>query len=131
MSKSNYLENKDLDHRYGGPDFARPATVYFQLHDSDPGETGTGGTGLASVGRAAVTNNATNFPAASGGVKTNGLAISWGSTAGQNSLPASTHFSIWDAASGGNLLDYGTLVLAVADREDVNIPAGQLSITET
>ena len=35
MSKSDFLENKVLDHVLGGPDYARPATVYVAHTISD------------------------------------------------------------------------------------------------
>lgn len=130
MSMSNHQENEILDHVYGNAPYVPPGTIYFQLHDGDPGETGTANV-IAGLARAALTNNATNFPAASGGSKTNGAAISWGSTAGQNTLPNATYISSWDALTGGNCLDYGPLggALVTADRLDVNIPMGQLTIS--
>jgi len=77
-SKSNYLENKVLDHVLGGGDYTRPATVYVALYTVAPSDTG-GGTEVTggSYARAAVTNNSTNWPAASGGEKSNGTEITF------------------------------------------------------
>jgi hypothetical protein len=48
-SKSNYLENKLLDHVYGGPDYPRPATVYVALFTAAPTDSG-GGTEVSGSG---------------------------------------------------------------------------------
>lgn len=108
MSKSNFAENAVLNHRYGGPDYARPATVYIALFTSAPNDAG-GGTEVAggSYARAAVTNDATNFPAAVGGSKSNAVAVPFAqATAVWGTL---THGAIFDALVGGNLLDWGAL----------------------
>ncbi len=108
MSKSTYTKNKTLDHRYGGPDYARPATIYVALFTSAPGVSG-GGTEVSggSYARAAVTNNATNWPAAASGEKSNGAAVTFAqATAGWGTV---THFGFFDALSGGNLLDFAPL----------------------
>lgn len=132
MPKSTYTKNKMLDARYGGPAFTKPATVYAQLHSGDPGATGASNQ-ITAIARKAITNNSTNWPAATGGVKSNGLAISWGATTGQTGLGTATHVSFWDASTGGNMLDYGPLTpsLSLDDRADVRIDAGQCTITET
>ncbi len=117
MNATNYLELGLLDHLLGGPDYTRPATVYFVLFTSAPSEYGTGtevsGGGYARV---AVANNNTNFPVATspGGVGTKINATSISFPAAAASWGTVTHFGIYDAASGGNLLIYGTLTSARA-----------------
>jgi len=105
---SNYLENEIADHILGGGDFTRPATVYAALFTAGPTDAG-GGTEVSAGGyaRVAVTNNGTNFPAASGGAKANGAAISF--PAASATWGTVTHFALYDAASGGNLLLHGAL----------------------
>lgn len=131
MSKSNYLENAILDHILGGPDFTRPATVYVSLHTADPTDAGTGtevsGNGYARV---AVTNNATNWPAASSGAKSNGTTITFPTATG--SWGTVSHFGIWDAATNGNLLYHGALNAskAIADGDTASFGVGDLDITE-
>jgi len=130
MSMSNYQENKILDHVYGGPDFTRPATLYVSLHSANPGDTGVNEI-LLPIGRKPVTNNSTNFPAASGGSKSMMLMLDFGSTVGNNSWPLATHLCIWDASTGGNLLDCGafTTPLATADRLNIIVNAAAVVIT--
>jgi len=132
MGMSDYLENKDLDLWYGRSGPAMPTNTYVQLHTADPGETGTSAV-HASFARVLVANNTTNWPAASGGVKQNGLKISFGTTAGLTGLANVTHVSIWDAASGGNCLDYGALDASLnpSDRLEVAFQPGALKISRT
>jgi hypothetical protein len=131
-SKSNYLENALLDHVFGGGDYARPATLYIALFTVSPGETGIAGTEVSggSYQRLAVTNNPTNFPAASGGSKSNGTTFtfvtataSWGTVAA---------FAVMDDPTSGNELYYGDIstpkLIDVGDTAKFN--PGDLSFSE-
>lgn len=107
MSFTDYLENELLDHVLGGADFPRPATVYIGLSTSTPNDDGTNFTEPVGDGyaRAAVTNNATEWPAASGGSKSNANDITFAkATADWASGADMTHIGIFDTLSGGNLL---------------------------
>lgn len=134
MSASNYLENRILDHIFGGGDFTRPATVYVSLHTADPGEAGTQATNEvsgANYARVAITNNAANFPAASGGLKSNGAAINF-PTPGAGGWGTVTHWAIGDAANGaGNILVSGALSIAktINQNDVVSFAIGDLDIT--
>ena len=106
---STYLANKLLDAELGGTAYTAPGTVYIRAWTTLPAADGTGGVEVSGGSYAAVTvtNNATNFPAASGGAKTNGIAFTfaaptanWGTIAG---------LTIHDAATGGNMLRAGPL----------------------
>lgn len=129
--KSDYLENKILDHMLGGPDFTRPATVYVALFTVAPTDAG-GGTEVTggSYARVAYTNNATNFPAAAGGVKANAVVINFvAATAAWGTIVA---FALFDAASAGNLLFWANLtapkIINNGDAFDFSI--GALQFTE-
>lgn len=105
---SDFLENEILDHVFGAAAYTAPATVYVALFTSAPSDSG-GGTEVSggSYARVAVTNNATNFPAASGGAKSNGTVITFPApTANWGTV---THFAIFDAASAGNMLGWAAL----------------------
>jgi hypothetical protein len=130
-SKSNYLELKLLDHVLGGGDYSRPATVYIALYTAAPTDAG-GGTEVSggSYVRTAVTNNNTNFPAASGGAKSNGTditfveaTVSWGTVVA---------FAIFDAVSGGNMLYWGDLTVnkTIEAGDTAKFAAGDIDITE-
>ena len=42
MSKSNYLENKLLDHALGTTAFTQPTNQYLALHTADPTDAASG-----------------------------------------------------------------------------------------
>lgn len=105
---SDYLEKKLLDHVLGAAAYTPPTTLYVGLAtaaitDATTGTNVTEPSGGAYA-RVAVTNNATNFPAASGttATKKNGTAISFPeATAAWGTV---TYFFIADAATAGNIL---------------------------
>lgn len=132
MSKSNYLELKMLAHRYGGPDFTRPANVYFALFtqlptDADPGVE-VSGNGYV---RKTMTNDNSLWGTPSAGQIQNVAAVEfavatpsgWGTVVG---------VAIFDAVSGGNMLDFGALVTPrVIGAEDIPVlTAGSITVTE-
>ena len=138
MADSDYLELKLLDGVLGGPDFVRPGTVYIALYTAAPSDSGGGtevSTGVwTNYARVAVTNNATNFPAASGtspALKSNGVAISFGTAAITGGPPVVTHVAIMDAASGGNQLKWGVLTSSktINNGDPVSFPIGDLDVT--
>lgn len=134
-SKFAYAELKSLDIFLGGASFSASGNVYVALYTSAPTSAG-GGTEVSggSYARAAVANNSTSWPAATGvgpATKANGVAItfptataSWGTVAA---------FGIFDAASAGNGLYWGTLTTsrAVATGDTPSFAIGALTITET
>jgi hypothetical protein len=111
--KSDYLENRVLDHFLGGVASTAPATVYVGLLTTAPNDASTSGSlspGVEVTGgsyaRVAVTNNATNWPAASGGAKANGTAITFPAPSANWGVVVA--FIIADVASGaGNILYWG------------------------
>lgn len=112
---SNFLENEIADHLFGAATYTAPATLYFALWTAALDDTSTGATAGECSGtnyaRVAVTNNATNFPAASGGAKSNGTAITF-PTAGAGGWGTATHWAVLDAASSGNILVHGALTVS-------------------
>lgn len=132
-SFSDFLELELLDHVFGGADYTRPATVYMALCTSAPTDASTGSTlteaNYTGYARKAVTNNNTNFPAASSGSKSNGTAIVFDPCTGGSSTV--THFAIVDASSGGNVLGWGALTaqLAVSNGITPEFGVGALTIT--
>lgn len=133
--KSDFLENEILDHILGGPDYVRPATIYIALFTVAPtSDAGTGGTEVSTTStgyaRAAVTNDATNFPAAASGTKSNGTAITFPTaTAAWGTIVA---FGIYDAATAGNLLFWNVLTASkVINTNDIaQFPATSLVFVE-
>lgn len=129
-SFANFLEDELLDHCFGNAAYSAPATLHVALYTVAPSDAG-GGTEVAggSYARSAVTNNATNFPAASGGAKSNGTAITFPTATG--SWGTVVAIGILDASSGGNLLAWADLAASktVASGDSFQIPVGDLDLS--
>jgi hypothetical protein len=130
-SKSNYLENKVLDHVLGGPDYTRPATVYLALFTVAPGDAG-GGTEVSAgdYARLAITNNATNFPAAASGAKSNGVDFVYPEATNVWGLVIA--WTLFDAVTAGNALYWGdfTQTQTIGVGSAAKVKAGDLDISE-
>lgn len=135
--KSTTLGNNILDIVLGAgatPTFSSGvATVYVAAFTTTPAVGGGSGVEVSSsnnYSRVSVTNNATNWPAASAALKSNGTAItfptasgSWGTVVG---------FGIYDASTSGNLLYFGPLLTSktMGLNDVLSFSAGTLQITE-
>ena len=121
---SDYLENKVLDHVFGGNAYSAPGTLYLALYTSDPGDDNSGtecsGTAYARqtiaftvVNDTASNTSAVEFPTA---------GSAWGTI---------THVGILDALTSGNLLAHGALTASktIASGDVFRVPAGDLDIT--
>lgn len=136
--KSTYLDNAILDIVLGAgatPTFAQGvATVFIALFTSTPSVGGSGGVEVPianNYSRVSVTNNATNWPSASSGLKSNGTAITFGTASG--SWGTVVGFGIYDASTSGNLLYFGALTTSktVGNTDIVSFSVGSLQITES
>ena len=103
MSISNYAENALLN-TLDGTSFS-VANTYLQLHTGDPGEAGTSNVATESD-RVAVT-----FGTATSGSLASSAAVTWTNVAANETV---THWSMWDASTGGNCLWYGSLSSSAA-----------------
>jgi hypothetical protein len=136
-SKFNYLELKALDWILGAFSFSVPSTLYLALFTTAPTSAGGGvevSTTSTAYARVAITNNSTNWPAASGGgpgTKANGAAFTFPTaTAAWGTIVA---WGLFDAASAGNGIYFGTLNTsrAVNLGDTPSFAIGALTITET
>ncbi len=123
MSFANYLEDKVLDHVFGGSAFTQPSAWYAKLHTGDPGENGT-----ANAATETTRKSITSWAASSGGSKASSAAISWTSYPAAETI---THISIWDNVSAGNCLGSGALTASktVAIGDTLTINSGSITIT--
>jgi hypothetical protein len=131
-SFTNFLEDELLDHVFGASAYTAPVTLYFLASTTTISDDGTGATEPVgnNYARTPVTNNLTNFPAASSGAKANGTAILWPEATG--SWGTLLDIAANDASSGGNMLIYGDITgggVAVTTNEILRIPVGDLDIT--
>lgn len=124
---SDYLEDKVLEHVFGGNAFTAPSTLYVALYTVAPSDTG-GGTevsgGAYARQTATFTVSGTNPTTAS-----NTAAIEYPTaTADYGTVVA---VGILDASSSGNLLAYSTLDSSkvVSSGDVFRFNAGDLDIT--
>jgi len=106
MPNSYYLDNIILDYKYGNQTPTSIPTRYLALFTTMPSPSGgqievTGG----SYARVTITNNLTNFPAASSGSKRNAIAFTFPAPTADWGIVLGAGF--FDASTSGNLLDYG------------------------
>jgi hypothetical protein len=124
---SDYLEDKVLDHVFGGNAYTAPSTLYVALYTVAPTDTG-GGTEVSGGGyvrqSGAFTVSGTNPTTAS-----NTAAIEYPTaTADYGTVVA---VGIFDASSSGNLLAYANLTTSkVVSTGDVfRFNTGDLDVT--
>lgn len=95
-----YLVDKILDHILGTTTFTLPSGAYVKLHLGAPGTSATSNPAVET------TRQSATFSAASGGATSNSAQIQWTSVSATETY---THYSIWDASTGGNPLFVGYL----------------------
>ena len=124
--KSDYLENAIVDHALGTATFTKPTAVYLGLYSAAPTDAG-GGTEISGNGYA---RQAITFNAASGGSAANSNTPTF--TASGGAWAAATHFGIFDAVSGGNLLYWNALTApkTLANGESVDFLPGDVIVAE-
>lgn len=138
---SDYLENKIVDQLFRGQTAPTTSTLYVALLTAAPSDSG-GGTEVTggSYARVAVTSSLANWAgtqsagsttasSGTGGQTSNNVAITFPTpSAGWGTV---THFGIYDASSGGNLLFYGALTISktINQSDTVTFPAASLSVT--
>jgi hypothetical protein len=127
-----FWEGEMLDHFIGASAYSAPATLHFWASTTDPTNDGSGKTepAVGAYARVGVTNNLTNFPASSGGAKSNASAILWiEATASWGNIG---WIGAADDDPGGNDLFYGDItggVVSVGDNQILRILAGDLDFT--
>ncbi len=122
---SDYLENEILDHILGTGAYTMPTTVYVGLSTGSFNDDNSG-TELSGSGYARQT---IAFNAASSGTADNSGAVDFPAATG--SWGTVSHFGLFDASTGGNLLIHGALTAskAVATGDILRVAAGDMDIT--
>jgi hypothetical protein len=140
-SKSDFLENKVLDHLYGNTPYTPPANYHLALFIVAPTDAG-GGTecSAGNYARKQIANNTTNFPNAVGGSKSIATQQDF-ITANADWAPLATPavaFGYFDqAAPGGNLhhwgwlgSDPGRIFTAETTGETLSVPGHSLIVND-
>lgn len=122
---SNYLENEILDHILGTGAYTMPSSVYVGLATASFADDNSG-TELSGSGYARVS---ATFNAAASGSADNDAAIEFSAATG--SWGTVSHFGLFDASTGGNLLIHGAFTTAktIATGDILKISAGDLDIS--
>jgi hypothetical protein len=132
--KSDYLEEAFLNWFFRDVAYTPPSTFYVSLHSAAPADTGDNEFSGSGYARASIPRDGVSWLDATDADNvfqvTNAVAVLFAEiTAG---LGDATHFGVWDAPSGGNLLYNGELGEAkslIAGRSPV-FHIGSLSVTE-
>ena len=122
---SDYLELKFLDHFTGTASTTAPSAVYLGLATASLADDASG-TELSGNN---YTRKAITFASASGGSIASNSAVEFNSATG--SWGTISHWGIWDASSGGNLLFHGafTASKAIATGDILKVASGSLTIS--
>lgn len=134
--KTSAWANTLLNMVLGATAFTPATPVFVASYTVTPTASG-GGTEATGGGyvRVSITNNTTNWPNASGGVKSNGTSIAWsaatsgGWSSGSNQVGA----ALLDASSAGNMYYFGDLTVAkpVTAGDTPSYANGAFQVTET
>jgi hypothetical protein len=117
---SSYAATATLNAICNNTSFA-VATPYLKLHIGAPGAAGTANPATET------TRKLVSFGAGSSGAISNDADIVWTNIAGGEDA---THWSLWDASTGGNFLGSGTISAnAYTAGDTYTIPTGDLDIT--
>lgn len=129
------LRNSLLNNWFRGTSYSMPSTYYIGLSTTDPLADGTNvhEPSGKSYKRVAVAANSINFATASDGKIANNKVIRFSEAleVWADSLNPITHYVIYDAQKGGNLLFFGALTrsIEVPISSIVEVPIGGI-VTE-
>ena len=125
---SDYLEDKVLDHVFGGTAYTAPGTLYVGLYTAAPSDSG-GGTEVSGGSYARKSMAAMTVSGTSPTEATNGAAVEFVTATG--SWGTVTHVGVFDAVTTGNLLGWAALTASktVSSGDVFRFDAGDLDIT--
>lgn len=124
MSASDYLENKILDHILGSSAYTQPSR--FLALSTATLQDDNSGTELSGNG---YSRKSISFGTASSGSITNSSAVEFDTATGDQGTIS--HFGIYDASSGGNLLFHGAFSASkvISTGDVLKVSASALTIS--
>jgi len=127
-SKTDYLEDKMINHVLRNTSYTPPVTLYLAMFTTDPTETGAAGTEV-SGGAYARQTVAFDAPSPSGVTQNTSLVTFPTATASWGTV---SHWMLMDAVSGGNGLYFGAWDAAqsIGIGGIAEVAVGELKITE-
>ena len=125
---SDYWENKILDHIFGKGSYT-PPVIYVALSTANPTDDGSGFAEPSGNAYARRQTSASDWNAATGGSLDNASDITFGQATGN--WGTITHFALFDAVTGGNMLAHGALnqPKAIGSSDTAKFEAGDLDIS--
>lgn len=125
---SDYLEDKVLNHVFGGTAYTAPSTLYVALYTAAPSDSG-GGTEVSGGSYARKSMPDMTVSGTSPTTATNGAAVEFVTATG--SWGTVTHVGVFDASTSGNLLGWAALTASktVSSGDVFRFDAGDLDIT--
>ena len=125
---SDYWKNEILDHIFSKGSYT-PPTIYVGLSTADPTDDGSGSAEPSDNGYARVATTGSDWNVASGGAVANANDIIFPQATG--SWGTITHFALFDAATGGNMLAHGSLSVPIEinSGNKTKIAAGNIDVT--
>jgi len=127
-SFANYWENEILDHLFGKGSYT-PPTIYVGLSTADPSDDASGLAEPSGNSYARVSTSGADWNIASGGTIDNANEITFPQASGN--WGTLTHFALFDAASGGNMLAHGPLSISktISSGDTAKFAAGDLDVS--
>jgi hypothetical protein len=127
-SFADYWENEILDHLFGKGSYT-PPTIYVGLSTADPLDDASGLAEPSGNSYARVLTAGSDWNTASGGTIDNANEITFPQASG--SWGTLTHFALFDAASGGNMLAHGALSISktISSGDTAKFAAGDLDVS--
>jgi hypothetical protein len=124
---ADYLESEILNHIFGKGSYT-PPTIYVALSTADPLDDASGLAEPGGNGYARAQTSASDWNTASGGSVDNANDITFPQANG--SWGTITHFALFDAATGGNMLAHGALSQskAIDSGDTARFEAGDLDV---
>lgn len=130
-SFGNYLELEILDHIFGmgNRNYTPPSNIFVALSTADPTDDASGIAEPSGGAYARVSTAYTDWDVAAAGALDNANAITFPeATASWGTI---THFALYDALTGGNMLAHGSLTTSksVSSGDTIQFAAGDLDVT--
>jgi hypothetical protein len=125
---SDYWENKILNHIFGKGSYT-PPTIYVGLSTTNPTDNGSGLSEPSGNGYARVQTSASDWKAAANGSLNNTSNITFAQATGN--WGTVSHFTLFDAATAGNMLAYDALSQSksINESDTARFEAGDLQIS--
>jgi len=127
-SFADYWENEILDHLFGKGSYT-PPTIYVGLSTADPVDDASGLAEPSGNSYARIAMAGADWNVASGGMLDNANDITFPEASG--SWGTLTHFALFDAASGGNMLAHGSLSVSksIGSGDTAKFATGDLDVS--